>query len=205
MMTQTHTLVSVAALSRRSMRPGQYWAIAIGSFVPDAVIYGLFVWSKFAGIPEHTLWRETYFAEPMPTLTAIGNSVPLYASILLISLALFRSEAAETKSRTALTSIGALFSLAAILHLAGDFPVHVDDAHPHFWPLTGWRFHSPVSYWDPKHYGNLFRWFEVALATSCALIIFRRFKARWVRALCVFAMIAYVAVPIYFSITMDHS
>ena len=42
----------------------------------------------------------------------------------------------------------ALFS-AALVHLTLDFPLHNDDARAHFWPLTNWKFTSPVSYWDP--------------------------------------------------------
>ncbi len=36
-----------------------------------------------------------------------------------------------------------------------DLPVHHDDGHRHFFPLSDWRFASPVSYWDPEHYGRI--------------------------------------------------
>ena len=40
---------------------------------------------------------------------------------------------------------------AALLHLLFDLPLHHDDGRAHFWPLTGWIFESPVSYWDVRH------------------------------------------------------
>ena len=44
---------------------------------------------------------------------------------------------------------------AALVHLALDFPLHNNDSRAHFWPLTNWKFISPVSYWDPKYYGHI--------------------------------------------------
>ena len=46
--------------------------------------------------------------------------------------------------------------LAFLLGWAGhnimDFPTHAGDARPPLWPLSGWRFESPISYWDRKFY-----------------------------------------------------
>ena len=58
--------------------------------------------------------------------------------------------------------------IGALLHVAGDFPVHHDDAHRHFFPLSDWRFASPVSYWDSSHYGDLF--FPAELAVAAVLV-----------------------------------
>ena len=96
----------------------------------------------------------------------------------------------------------ALFALAALLHLACDLPVHADDAHRHFWPLTDWRFHSPVSYWNPAQGGDWFVFVEAALGIVAAVVLFRRFRALWVRALTVLAITAYVAVPLYFTLML---
>lgn len=86
--------------------------------------------------------------------------------------------------------------------MALDFPVHADDAHPHFWPLTGWRFFSPVSYWDSAHYGNFFASLEGILGIALAVILFRRFKAVWIRLLTGSLIVAYVAVPAYFILVL---
>lgn len=91
-------------------------------------------------------------------------------------------------------------SLAALLHLASDLPVHVDDAHAHFWPLSEWRFRSTVSYWNPTHNGNWFALFEIAIGVVLSFVLWRRFHAVWVRALLVLAVIAYLGPPIYFGV-----
>lgn len=46
--------------------------------------------------------------------------------------------------------------LAFLLGWAGhnllDLPTHAEDARPMFWPLSRWRWKSPISYWDRKFY-----------------------------------------------------
>ena len=206
MMTQTHCLIAATLFAGPERSVRQNSAILLGSLVPDAAIYTLFFWSKLKGIPEQELWQEVYFTEPMLTFTAIGNSLPLYLSILLlfitirflkdrqIQLNLYTSHSANLSS-----SVIALFSLAAITHLLGDFPVHSSDAHPHFWPLSDWRFHSPVSYWDSNHHGNVFSLFEALLGVVLSVIIYKRFKSFFIRLLTALALTSYIAVPIYFA------
>jgi len=215
MMTQTHFLVAAALLCRPERPARQNAAVLAGAFAPDAAIYALFVWSKIAGIPERLLWDEVYFAEPMTTFTAIGNSAPLYALIAILGIALVRPASVELAGPHGATPAGfgrflapghtnvaLLFALAALTHLAGDLPVHVGDAHPHFWPLTDWRFVSPVSYWDPRHFGTQFSLLEAALGVLLSIIVFRRFRALWVRALTALLLVAYVAVPAYFIVVL---
>jgi len=45
-----------------------------------------------------------------------------------------------------------VFSSSALLHLVTDFALHHDDARAHFWPLSQWKFESPLSYWDSSHH-----------------------------------------------------
>lgn len=216
MMTQTHFLVA-AALFCSPRRPArQNAAVLAGAFAPDAAIYTLFVWSKIVGIPERELWSVVYFAEPMTTMTAIANSAPLYAMIGILGIALVRPASVELASPHSAntpaglgrfivashTNIAILFALAALTHLAGDLPVHAADAHPHFWPLSDWRFISPVSYWDPRHFGTQFSILEVVFGIALAVIVFRRFKALWVRGLTAMLIAAYVAVPVYFFVIL---
>ena len=217
MMSQTHILMA-AALFARPGRPRQNAALLVGAFMPDAAIYALFVWSKLAGISERVLWREIYFAEPMLTFTAIGNSLPLYAAFLALGITLTSIRPGNGEPvlpignpdapfqetwRAIRNSAIAMFALGAIVHLAGDFPVHAADAHPHLWPLSDWRFHSPVSYWDSNYHGDVFGIVEMLLGVALAVVVFRRFRALWVRALCAFAVCAYVGVPLYFTLMLD--
>ena len=95
MMTQTHMLIASTVFASPARPVRHNLAIVFGSFVPDIAVFGLFVWSKMVGIPEHQLWREVYFSEPMLTFTAIDNSLPMYIAILLLGVLWlkFRSQA----------------------------------------------------------------------------------------------------------------
>lgn len=193
MNTPTHLLIGAAVLARPAEDTAGRWrnlAILAGALVADAAIYLLFAWARlYRGISERTLWSEIYWQEPWQTLVAIGNSVPLYLCLLLFGL-------------WARNRIAIVFAAAALLHLAFDLPFHHDDAHPHFWPLSDWRFRSPLSYWDPAHYGALVSLAEVALAIALIVFLWRRFRSRSVRAALVLAFASYVAVPAYFTLTL---
>lgn len=199
MMTQTHLLLAGALFAR----PGEKLrntAIIIGALIPDAAIYTLFAWSKVMAIPERRVWDEIYWQEPWQTWTAAGNSIPLYLAIFLLGLVLLR--AAGGVWRIGLFAFFA--ALAALSHVATDLPLHVLDAHRHFWPLSDYKFISPVSYWDPDHYGNEISIIEATLGVVLAIILFRRFEALWVRALLVLFVAAYIAVPVYFMLIIGH-
>lgn len=210
MNSQTHLLVA-ATLFCRPNAPKINTAALLGAFVPDAAIYGLWIWSKVNGVPERTVWNVLYWQQPWQTYTASGNSVFLYLILLMLGLTVFKpAQAVESgltpagatrtdrPARIAAFSPMAIFALAALTHLAGDFPVHVDDAHAHFWPFSDWRFTSPISYWNPDHYGGYFSAFEALLGIVLAIILFRRFHAPLVRILCILAIVLYVAVPAYY-------
>ena len=196
MMTQTHLLMAASLFAK----PGQTrrnTAVIAGALIPDLSIYILFAYATAAGIPGHTLWGETYWSEPWQTLSAISNSIPLYLGFLGAALLI----AAPKDARPRWQSLPALFCLAAIVHLAADFPVHHDDAHIHFWPFSEWRFHSPISYWDRAHHGGIVSALEAMLGLALMALLFKRFRAVRVRAILGLLMTAYIAVPIFFLIT----
>ena len=260
MNTQTHLLIAAALLCRPNA-PMRNTAVITGALAPDLGVYGLWAWSKAAGVPERDVWSTIYFAEPMQTIQAVANSVPLYA-LLLLSAYVFAAHggryvrertvgsantrralktlpkahgtgsiageqrlatsrpAAPPASHAATARRGpfdvpagvrklhlglpalAIFAIAALLHIAGDLPVHADDAHRHFWPLSDWRFHSPVSYWNPDQGGAWFSFTEAAIGIGAAVLLFRRFRSVWVRAMTMLAITAYVAVPAYFTLML---
>ncbi|MEL7130739.1 MAG: cobalamin biosynthesis protein CobQ [Pseudomonadota bacterium] len=197
MMTQTHLLVAAALFARPGSKR-RNTAVIAGSLVPDLAIYVLFAFAILTGIPQSTLWNETYWSEPWQTYTAIGNSIPLYLAGLAASLVLVR----PVDGRAVWQALPALFCLAALTHLAGDFPLHNDDAHEHFWPLSDWRFASPVSYWDRDHHGGIFSIFEGVLGLGLMVLLIRRFKARWVRAILFASIALYLLVPAFFLLSL---
>ncbi len=193
MNTPTHLLISVVALAKSPDDPvhpsrGHYAGILMGALVPDLAIFAMFGWERLIrGVSEVALWRDVYWQEPWQTVVAIGNSAPLYAFVLLAGI-LYRSH------------VIIVFSLSALLHLLFDFPVHHNDAHPHFWPFSDWRFVSPVSYWDNAHYGGIISVLEIAFAVVLVTILWRRFRTPRIHACLTVALISYLAVPIYFTL-----
>ena len=202
MNTQTHLLLASALFAR----PGRQnrlrnTAVITGALLPDAVIFVMFAWSKLVGAPESEVWTTWYFNPPWLTAIDWMNSLPLFGAILLVGIALPKAH----PSLDTLSSVLLLFALAAITHLLGDLPLHVDDGHAHFVPLTEWRFVSPVSYWDPRHYGNIFSLLELALGLILIVILWRRFTAKPVRALLLFAVLAYAVPYVWFVLLGGHS
>ena len=192
MNTPTHLLISATLLAHSGQaRPrGRNWAVIVGALIPDAAIYTMFAWTRLVqGASEREVWSTLYWQEPWQSLVAVANSLPLYAAVAL----------AGVVARLPLLS---LLALSALVHLAFDLPFHHDDAHPHFWPITDWRFRSPLSYWDPRHYGDLVSLAEAALAIGLIVLLWRRFSAWPVRAALLLALASYIAVPLYFNLML---
>lgn len=202
MNTQTHLLLATALFARpgRENRVGNI-AVITGALVPDAAIFAMFGWSKLVGAPESEVWSNWYFNPPWLTAIDWMNSLPLFSGLLLLSWLLARGPMALASLSSAL----ALFALAAITHLLGDLPLHVNDGHAHFVPFSQWRYVSPVSYWDPRYYGNIASVIELALGLTLIVILWRRFQAKIVRALLAFAVLAYAVPYVWFVLLGGHS
>lgn len=202
MNTQTHLLLATALFAR----PGREnrlrnAAVITGALLPDAVIFVMFAWSKLIGTPESEVWSDWYFNPPWLTAIDWMNSLPLFGAILLVGWVLPR----DPRGFDVLSSVLMLFALAAITHLLGDLPFHVDDGHAHFVPFSEWRFVSPVSYWDPRHYGTIVSLMELALGLALIGILWRRFSGRVLRALLAFAVLAYAIPYVWFVLLGGHA
>ena len=86
-----------------------------------------------------------------------------------------------------------LLSASMAMHVALDLPLHHDDGHRHVWPLSDWRFVSPVSYWDPQHHGNIVQPIEMLLALGCGVILLFRYQQRAARLAIVVLLLSYLA------------
>jgi len=77
------------------------------------------------------------------------------------------------------------FAAGCMLHTLIDIPVHYDDGPLLLFPLNwSWRFMSPVSYWDPQHYGTPFAIFEHTLILGLFIYLLatnRLLIGRWVQ------------------------
>jgi hypothetical protein len=66
-----------------------------------------------------------------------------------------------------------LFFARLLLHTFADLLLHREDAHRHFFPFADWRFLSPVSYWDPNHYGQFAGVVEALAVGICCTLLYR--------------------------------
>ena len=201
MNTQTHILIASALFTRSGIgNRARNIAAVGGGLLPDIPIFVMFLWSKLTSVPEMVVWEEWYFSSPWQTIVDASHSIPLYWLLIMVSVVLVKWGG----DRSSYGIVLAIFSLSALTHIAGDLLLHVNDGHAHFWPLSDWRFSSPVSYWDPRYYGQYFSVFEIVLGLSLCTILFRRFQGKITRSILVLAMIAYIAVPAYFVFVINH-
>jgi len=194
MMTQTHVLVGLALFGRPAKPARNIMAIA-GGIIPDAAIFVLYAIEKSRGTPETVIWRDVYYSPFWQDAVAWGNSIPLWLLLLVTGLVL----AARTRFKMT-ASLLIVFAGSCLAHMACDFPLHVEDAHRHLFPLSSWRFRSLVSYWDPNHYGVQAASCEALLGVALSVWMWMRFKTVWARAGIALLAIGYLAVPAWFAV-----
>ena len=174
MITSTHALLSLAILSKRGQRKRNLSVLA-GSLLPDLAI---FIWTPYQylvnDVSGDEIWNELYFAPPMQNLIAWFNSIPIYVAIALVGFL------ARGKTWGKLLLV---LALAALIHIATDMPVHADDAYRHFWPISDWRFYSPLSYWDVDHHAGWVGKIDIVIALGSIALLWHRFTGRWVKAI----------------------
>ncbi|NIQ39286.1 MAG: hypothetical protein GTN81_11925 [Proteobacteria bacterium] len=61
------------------------------------------------------------------------------------------------------------FLLGWSLHVSFDALTHVSDGYALFFPLSGYRFPAPVSYWETTYYGREYFWISHFLMATLFL------------------------------------
>lgn len=136
-------------------------ALVAGAVLPDISMFFFYGYQKAIGAAESEIWGTLYFQENWQYFFDVFNSIPVAILLFLI----FR----RLKIRWA-----QLLTASACLHMLCDLPVHHDDGHRHFLPISNWRFESPVSYWDPEHFGLIFAAFELTFAIASLIYVVRK-------------------------------
>lgn len=178
MFTQTHLLVGAAVFARPRAR-AVAMAGLIGAVLPDADVWAMFVVERLRGASSCEIFHYLYWEAPWTTVQMVVNSIPLWFALLGAGLAIGRF--AEGRPRAAGQWLS-VFAASALLHVIADFLLHHEDARAQWMPFSDWVFRSPVSYWDPDHFGHIFMPFEIALGLSLVAITGARFRRAWVWA-----------------------
>jgi membrane-bound metal-dependent hydrolase YbcI (DUF457 family) len=195
MNTQTHIIIGAAIFGGDV--PKRAWVGALGGVLPDIPMLLVVLVLKLFAIPDPVIFGFLYWQEWWQVTNAIAHNFWLWGGVFLLAL-FFRERASATAGMIDRCSLAMAFSASAFLHVAIDFLCHREDAHMSLWPVTRWKFMSPVSYYDPAHYGQSFAVLEALLGLVLATILFKRFCNTWVRAALAVAMLLYLAVPAYF-------
>lgn len=187
-----HLLIGAVAFARPNVVKVNFAAL-LGSIAPDVSLFVLSGWSIYVlGIAPARVFDELYFSQAWQQVFAIDNSVFLWGLILGLGIWLKRGWIQ-------------VFAGAGLLHLLADFPLHNDDARAYFWPLSDWVFYSPLSYWDPRHYGNIIGPLEIAMSLILGIILWRRFSGWRVRLALLSLAVLQMAPSILFRLLMDGS
>lgn len=159
--TPAHVVVSAVALGRGRWH-GLWGPITLGALLPDLPMFGFYAYQRLMrGRAEAAIWGELYFDPDWQLFFDLFNSFPLLAVAGAIAWRL-----GDARSLALVASM--------TLHCLFDLPLHHDDAHAHFEPLTSWRFESPLSYWDPAHYGRVVAALELAGTLVGAFLLTQR-------------------------------
>ena len=193
MMTQTHLLMAAALYAKPTDRT-QTWVAVAGGLLPDLALSLLFIGSRIQGVGTNTIFNELFWSEQWSLIMAPGNSFVLFGILLAAGVWIAGLKSKWKRAGQLLV----VLSVSAYMHLITDFLLHADDARAQFWPLSNWIFHSPVSYWDGRYYGNWFQPLEILMALGFMAVLIRRYKSRVVRAALGLAVALYIAIPMYF-------
>lgn len=150
MNTPSHYILNLAFLGK-TLDSKNNIAIATGAILPDIPIFIFYLVAKYIyKLPETKIWSEAYYEPFWQNTVALFHSIPLAIIGAIIFFYL------DWKP-------GMILCISMICHSLLDLPVHHDDAHRHFFPLSNYRFISPFSYWDVNHYGKTVSFIEMAL------------------------------------------
>ena len=166
------------------------WAGFLGGVTPDVPMILIVFTLMVFGIPANRIFGELYWQDWWQICNAISHSFLLWSILLALGLVM--------RGKSERWFLLAIYSASALLHTCVDFLVHREDAHMSFWPLSRYKFMSPVSYYDSAHYGGPFSLFEAALGVLMVVVLIRRFQNRLVRIGLVVLLVPYVAVPAFF-------
>jgi hypothetical protein len=134
------------------------WKFACAGIAPDVPYFALLAYySVRFGVNGFTDLAAWNLAWRSPLLTTLHSFVPWAAVVLLSGLA-----GAQRWRRCVPVWAGWLS------HIVVDMLTHRSDGYPIFYPLSAYRFPTPISYWEPAYHGHEFTLIDTCLMLVCA-------------------------------------
>lgn len=163
MNTPAHAVLNLLLLGRRG-NADHLPPIVLGAVLPDLPAMLFYACEKLVrGTPESVIWSQAYHHPGWQMAFDLVHSLPLHALGAIVA-------------RRAGARRATLLFLSMVLHAVADLALHHDDAHRHLYPFSDWRFRSPVSYWDPAHYGLYVAPLEGLLVIAGCIVLMRRLR-----------------------------
>ncbi|MFN6572595.1 hypothetical protein [Dendronalium sp. ChiSLP03b] len=170
MNTPSHAILNLFIINQQLQTQANR-AIFIGAILPDIPIFLFYFLMKFGyRLPPYQIWSEVYYQPSWQAIFSAFHSIPL--GVIGIVIAHFLS--------WKLLEVG---FISVLLHCLLDLPIHNNDAHRHFFPFSNYRFISPISYWDRKHYGSIVALVEILLVFLTSIYLFMTMRSHLSRGL----------------------
>ncbi|HRI69037.1 MAG TPA: hypothetical protein PK156_32630 [Polyangium sp.] len=145
---------------------GHEGAIIAGAIVPDLPIFILYLYERARKTPPEVIWSVCYQHKHWLAIIHGAHSIPFALLGMLGGLVLHQPAII-------------LFFTSVLAHASCDFPLHAIDAHRHFFPLSEYRFISPISYWDVRYHGRTIAKIEAGLVLACSIYLYFIMGPRW--------------------------
>lgn len=177
MNTPTHLIITLALRRYVQTRAIRTSGVLWGSIAPDIPLYLLSL-GGYLYFRQYLRWSSERTFERMygylyfndPVWISLHNM--LHAPLILIPVIVIFARSRWKDSGAGNWTFW--FASSCLLHAILDFGTHSDDGSLALFPLNwSFRFRSPVSYWDPKHFGREFMLFEVALNILLIALLLR--------------------------------
>lgn len=140
--TYTHAILSYEISRRISGRRAAAWACA-GAVLPDVPALAGSAWLL---LKSRRLSRDAFYGEVCGRQRfGVPDAALHSAAVLAVAFALVLASRLAGRDEPVETGVKA-FLLGWAGHVLADLATHGSDARPPLWPLSDWRFESPVSY-----------------------------------------------------------
>ncbi len=146
------------------------WKVGLGGILPDLIylvgfLPKMFSYQSFREWMHDPLWDKLWNSAPVKA----GHSFVIWGALSLFCLTIFKKDTFRQI---------APFLVGWGLHVVVDALTHVSDGYPIFFPLSNYRFPTPVSYWERRYHAREFFWISHSLMAG-VLLLWIGSKLKW--------------------------